>query len=75
MRIKNSYHRPTEPTRDEMGDTFRYTPIVKLGRLAMWNSLTKRVIDLRSPTLGFLKNADPDTFETLINSPKPVFGL
>ena len=29
--------------------------MIKLGRLALWNLLTKNVIDLRSPTLDILK--------------------
>ena len=75
MRIpKSAYHRQSEPTRDEMGESFRHGPIIKLGRLAMWNAHTRRVVDSRSPALGFMKSADPETFEGMITSARPEFG-
>lgn len=73
-RQKQVYHRATEPTRDEMGESFRWGPILKLGRLALWNLLSKGVVDARSNTLGILKSVDPEQFEGMINSPRPVFG-
>jgi hypothetical protein len=40
----------------------------------MWNALTRRVVDSRSPALGFMKSADPETFEGMITSARPEFG-
>ena len=75
MRIpKSAYHKQSEPTRDEMGESFRHGPIIKLGRLALWNMLSKGVVDARSSTLGLLKSTDPDAFDELINSKPPEFG-
>lgn len=73
-RQKQVYSRATEPTRDEMGESFRWGPIIKIGRLAMYNMLLKGVVDARSPSLGILKSVDPDQFEEMIKSPIPVFG-
>lgn len=44
----------------------------KLGTIAIWNRLTKRVVDLRDPTLGFLQEAAPAVFKDLIEAPRPI---
>jgi hypothetical protein len=44
----------------------------RLGTVAIWNKLTKRVVDLRDPTLGFLKEVAPALFEDLVTSPRPT---
>lgn len=49
------------------------TPIrFRLGTLAMWNLLTKRVVNLKDPTLSYLKEAAPALFEDLVSSPRPT---
>ena len=46
---------------------------IKLAHVAIWNALTRRrVIDLRDPTLGFLKSVAPAIFNDLIEAPRPV---
>jgi hypothetical protein len=45
---------------------------VTLGTVAMWNALTKKVVDLKSPTLGLMQKFAPDTFKELVESPRPV---
>jgi hypothetical protein len=72
---KQTYHTPGKPTVTELREDFRGTPIIKLGRLGMWNLLTRQVVDLRNPTLGVLKTALPEVFDDLVNSKKPVFAL
>jgi hypothetical protein len=44
----------------------------RLGTIAIWNRLTKRVVDLRDPTLGFLSEAAPILFKDLVEAPRPV---
>ncbi len=73
-RQKQAYHKTGMPTRDEMGESFRHGPIIKIGRLALWNMLTKGAVDARSTTLGILKDVDPAQFEEMIKSPIPIFG-
>ena len=68
-----SKHDKNGPTVEELREGFRWSGMVKLGRLALWNCLTKKVVDLRAPTVGLIKTFDPDMFEELVNSPRPVF--
>ena len=44
----------------------------KLGILAMWNLLTKHVVDGTDSTLALLKERAPGYFEDLIQSPRPT---
>lgn len=44
----------------------------KLGSVALWNRLTKRVVDLRDPTLGFLQKHAPEQFKDLVEAPRPA---
>lgn len=44
----------------------------KLGTTALWNLLTRRVVDGSNPTLGLLKETAPALFEDLIQSPTPA---
>jgi restriction endonuclease Mrr len=57
-----------------MGESFRHGPIIKVGRLALYNFLSQSVVDARSTTLGILKSVDPDQFEEMIKTPVPIFG-
>ncbi len=44
---RQAYHRQGEPSVSEMREDFSRTPIIKLGRLAMWNALNRTVVNLR----------------------------
>lgn len=44
----------------------------KLGTIAIYNLLTRRVIDGSDPTLGLLKERAPALFQDLIESPNPT---
>jgi hypothetical protein len=57
----------------QMRDQFARTPIVKLGRMALWNCLTKKVVDLKAPTVGLIAQFQPDVFKDMVNSPLPKF--
>ena len=57
----------------QMRDQFARTPIVKLSRLALWNCLTKKVVDLKAPTVGIIEKFQPDMFKEMVNSPLPKF--
>lgn len=43
----------------------------RLGTIALWNCLTRRVVK-NDTTLDLLKKAAPALFEDLINSPTPA---
>lgn len=60
------------PTVSELSEINRWRPVIKLGRLALWNALTKKVVDLKSPTIGLIEKFDPDMFQEMIKSPRPV---
>lgn len=63
---------PNGPTVNELRAQRRFARFEKLGKIAMWNALTKKVVDLKSPTLGLMQKFAPDTFQDLISSPRPV---
>jgi hypothetical protein len=66
-------HDKNDPTVNELRERFRYESIIKLGRLALWNCLTKKVVDLKAPTIGLIEKYSPEMFQKTINSPLPVF--
>lgn len=47
--------------------------MIKLGKLAAWNLMTKKVIDGTDPTLAFIKLHAPDQFEELMKVQMPTF--
>ena len=48
--------------------------MIKLGKLAAWNLMTKKVIDGTDPTLAFVKLHAPDQFEELMKIQMPILG-
>jgi hypothetical protein len=55
-------------------ETRQLPPIMKLGRLAIWNCLTARkTIDGSDPTLTWLMGADPEEFKWTCAQPAPEF--
>ena len=76
MRLrKQTYHTPGKPTVTELREDFRQTPIIKLGRLGLWNLFSRGIVDARSPTLGVIKNSIPEVWDDVINSKRPIFAL
>ena len=67
-----SRHDKNGPTVSEMSEQFRFLPIVKLGRLALWNCLTKKVVDLRAPTVGLIQKYSPEMFQSMLESQRPT---
>lgn len=64
--------RKNGPTVDELGEGFRHTAIVKLGRLALFNLLSKRVVRLNTSEIGLIAKFDPDMFKSMVDSPRPT---
>lgn len=61
------------PSVSMMRSQFVRTPIIRLGRLALWNHLNKKVVDLKAPTVGLIEKYDPAMFEDVVNSPMPEY--
>lgn len=57
---------------DDRRRIFQYQPIVTLGRLALWNALTKNVVDLTEPVIARLKEANPETFAQTVAAELPT---
>lgn len=61
------------PTTDQIREQFRFAPFIKLGRLALFNELQKRVIDGQSPTLLLIQKTQPHMFEDMVKNSKLEF--
>ena len=66
-------HDKNGPSVSDLREQNRWSGIIKLGRLALWNALNKKVVDLKAPTLGLIQTYEPELFTKTVNSPLPVF--
>jgi hypothetical protein len=67
-----SKHDRNGPSVSELSEINRFTPIVKLGRVALWNCFTRKVVDLKAPTIGLIQKYQPEMFQEMLTSPRPV---
>jgi hypothetical protein len=65
-------HDKNGPTVSELSEQFRFARFERLGKIALWNCFTKKVVDLKGPTVGLIQKYDPEMFEKLLNSPRPA---
>jgi hypothetical protein len=49
-----------------MQDSFRFGKFINLGRVALWNFLTKSTVAGSDPTLQLLKTYNPEDFAELV---------
>lgn len=56
----------TRPRVSEMQDSFRFGKFINLGRVALWNFLTKSTVAGSDPTLQLLKTYNPEDFAELV---------
>lgn len=61
------------PSVSQMRSQFARTPIIRLGRLALWNHLNKKVVDLKAPTVNLIHKFAPEMAQDTINSPMPEY--
>jgi hypothetical protein len=65
-RITGPVPAKARPRVSEMQDSFRFGKFIKLGRVALWNFLTKTVVSGSDPTLELLKTYNPEDFANLV---------